>query len=121
MPTALDTKFRATAQALLGKFGAPCTYGSLNPETYDATSGTTVATYTRFTVPAMLASAGRRFRLPEEVRADASAVLVAASAMPVTPKVGDVIVVDGTERRVTSANPTYSGEQVALWSLNVES
>jgi hypothetical protein len=54
------------------------------------------------------------------VRSEGATLLVAASALPVTPKVGDVIEIETRERRVTAAAPTYSGEQVALWSLTLE-
>lgn len=119
MPTAFDSKFRSLALRMLEAYGADGLYKSLRQGTYDTAEGVATTSYDSYEVKTLLSSSSRGTKPGTEARDDSSTALVAGASLPVVPKVGDVLVFDGTERRVVRGVPTYSGEQIALWQLQL--
>lgn len=121
MPTAFDAKFPPKALQLLNAYGADGVYRSLQLEEYDTTTGTTDASYVNYSVKTLLSSSSRGNKADTSARDDMSTALIAAQGLPVTPKVGDVLSFGGVDRRVVRGVPTYSGEQIALWQVQLAS
>jgi hypothetical protein len=117
--TQLDTRARATALRLINKYGRTVVLKRAGASVYNETTRVNVPTETNYTVKAVEDSPSRT-DIARGVLANSSIFLIAAAALPVEPTPTDTIV-DGT-KTWTVGMVTYdsSGEQKALWRIEVK-
>ena len=126
----LDGPLRSVAANLVGKFGKPVTVKYVATGTYDpATGSTTGGSYISANVRVVVGDAAQLarggFGETGEVRMDDLALTVAAQTFEAAfgaaavPATDDEITIDGSVYMVVQVKPTWSGEQVALYELQV--
>lgn len=123
MTGALDTRMRATASRLLGKYGKAMTLTHTVAGTYNHSTGMTGSpSVTTAQVNGYVDDAFRKLGAtygPDLVQAGDHDVMFAALGLPFTPVPGDTITIDGQVMKAYIVKPTYSGEKVALYNLLV--
>ena len=115
----LDAKMRSTASRLLAKFGkaVPIT---VVVKTYSPSSGAfTVTSTTTTTVNGAVSEFSAGITGNADVISGDLKVTIAAMDLTQEPLAGDTVVIDGQTYKVINVFPTYSGELVALWKLQV--
>lgn len=128
MPTPTDTRMRSVALELIQRYGRPLTVTVPGKARVDLTSGAaqTLAP-ADYSVLGFLSSYSRE-EVSDTVRGREGAVLItdvkafiAAKDLDFTPTTGLLVTLpeEGERFHVISALPYYSGEQVALWELQL--
>jgi hypothetical protein len=118
--TALDTRARATALRALNKYGKAVTFKHRAPGTYNTATSTSTPTETTAT-PKILITSPSKEQLQAGVLATSEVAMVAAAAFAIDPRPGDQVTVDGKVHTVGWTDRLWSGEQVALWWLELKS
>ena len=115
----LDTKARATADKLIGKFGKQVTLtrvteGTYNPATGDMSAGST----TTQTVAALVKDFnGIKLLIGAVQRGDTKVSIAALNATE--PQIGDTITIDSLVYNVLAVKSIWSGEKTAIYELQV--
>jgi hypothetical protein len=124
MTGALDTTARRLASRLIGKYGKALTYKQAAGGTYDpATQTTTGGTLTSHAVNGYLGPQSARYLGDKYgtnlIQGGELEVSLDAAGLGITPAPGDLLALEGVDRRVIVARPNYSGELVYQWDLLV--
>lgn len=117
--TTLDTRARAGALRMLNKYGKTITFTHRTPGTYDPATSTSTPIETTATPKAYITEPSRE-QLSKGVLASSEVAMIAAAALPFEPKAGDQVTKDGKVHIVGWRDPLYSGEQVALWWVELK-
>jgi len=119
MPGFLDTKMRAKAEALVGKYGMQTTWtqhsDSPNPATGEVER--TPESYTVTVSPP--AGPSQLYQPGQVIEQGEFDVMLAASAIVFVPKVGDEVDIDGQTFTATHVEALYSGTLVAAYKATV--
>ena len=124
MTGALDSLARGLASSLLGQYGKAMTLTRTVAGAYDPATGTTGApTVTAVAVNGYLdgfslQGYGTAFKEGLIQDGDQKAS-IPALGLSFDPAPGDTLTIDGWPWTVIKAQPTWSGEQVAMWDLQV--
>lgn len=133
MPSPLDGALRQAAKVAIGRLGKPVTLRRTRGGTYDSATDTVpvepaevqvkaiVGAYASLTGRSALSALDGVERGDLRVQVPAKDI-PAAFAAPLNeepPRLADEVVIDGATYRVVGLDPVYSGEQVAVWSLQV--
>lgn len=118
--TKLDTTARATASKLLAKFGKPCTFSSRASGAYDPATGTSSPIATPYTIRLYLDSPNRAELQGGQVVNTDEVAIFAALDLPVEPLLNDTVTVDGKDRLIKMVSRVWSGEQVALYRVGLQ-
>jgi hypothetical protein len=115
----LDTKARATADKLIGKFGKKVTLtrvteGTYNPDTGELSGSST----TTQTVAALVKDFNGIELLGGAIQAGDRKVSIAA-LNATEPQIGDTMTVDSLVYNVLAVKSIWSGEKVAIYQLQV--
>lgn len=116
----LDNPLRGVAKTLHQKFGKAITYRRLSASAYNITTGKVAQTASDETITAVIAAFDSR-EVGGTVQAGDLRVTVAATdgGLTAAPALKDRIVIDSTSYEIIRVTPTYSGDQVALYELQV--
>ena len=121
MATALDAKLVPLALALVTKYGLNAEFETMLVSQYDAESGGTIetgpATYTKKVSPP--SPFEQRFIDGEAIRQDDLEIYLPGSGLKFTPVVDMTVRIGTVTYRVVMANPVYSGEQIAVFRLQL--
>lgn len=118
----LDAPLRNVASTLATKFGQEVTITFRTTGSYNATTGTAAKTDATQTVRAIVEPYKARFQAGETeggARANDLQLTIAAQGLTREPNVGDKVSVGGQEHEVVEVDPTYSGDQVAIYTVHV--
>lgn len=123
--TNLDDKFRPLAASLIAKFGKSITLtGAASDPVYDpSTGGVTAGTPSTQIVKALiedysLHSVGAAFSSGLILTGDKK-ISIAARGLIVSPTPGFMVTLNGVVWNVVNVQETWSGEQVAMYALQV--
>lgn len=116
MTGALDSTMRALATSLIGEFGKSISFVSVTLGAYNEDTSIAAKTETSYTVTAIIEPAKPR-RFDDQTDAADTKVTVAAADLSVSPKRGDVLIIDSVRSRIIEPIPVFSGAQAALWEL----
>lgn len=118
MPGALDS-LGGTARDLLTRFGKDAVLRKA-ARVYSPTTGKTTDVATDYAVVVGPPSPYRQGRVDGVlVRVGDAAVMMARDGAPAVPVSGDRLVLDGQTWQVVNVSPTYSGQLVAVWELQL--
>ena len=113
----LDTCARATAEAMIAKFGKAMTLRRATVGTYDATAGTATEVTTDNPVVGVVAQPSpAMFQAGLAVAGDIT-VLIAAKATSLVPVPGDELIIDDVTWQATSVRSMFSGELIATYEV----
>ena len=117
--TALDTKARATALRLLEKYGKPCTFYQIGEGAYDPSTGdiATAVNVTTVTKAIIEDYQGIDFISGAVEKTDRKVTLPASLQREPSPN--DKLSIDQQFYTVVSVLTVWSGEQAALYELQV--
>ena len=118
--TVLDIRARATALKLLTKFGKSCTLKSGVAGTYDPTTGSTATTVASYPIKLYLDQPNRSELQGGQVINTDEVAIFAALGLPVEPSLNDMITIDGKDRLVKMVTHIWSGEQIALYRVGLQ-
>lgn len=111
---------RAQALRMIDRYGKAVTFTHIGQGTYDPATSTATQTETSQTVRVYLSSPSKQ-QLEKGVLATSMVALVAASALTAgNPTTGDRFTVDGKGYTVGWTDRLWSGEQVALWTVELK-
>lgn len=116
MSGALDDTMLPLASELIGEFGKPISFVSVTLGAYNENTSTATKTEVSYSVTAIVEPAKPR-RFDDETDAADTKVTVAGADLSVSPKRGDVLIIDSLRSRIIEPIPVFSGAQVALWEL----
>lgn len=121
----LDTRARATALALLTKYGKACVLtlgvqGSYDPATGGVTDSLPSGGAT-YPVNAYLDAPNRTELAGGQVVATDEMAIFSAQGLDIEPTVNDLLTVDDRDRTIKSVSRVWSGSQVALWRVGLAS
>lgn len=119
MASPLDTPLRAASKTLIAKFGKACTYIEAAAPTHYPADGLVVENETTHSVTAVMEAVNRRLVDGSRIQATDQFATIAATALTVTPSTTGRLTVDGIEHSIVGVEPTFSGEQVALYRLQL--
>ena len=117
----LDKRARATAFRLLAKYGKPCVLLKVTRGAYDPDTGTTPSSETGHNIKLYLDSPNKAELESGQVVHTDEVAIFAALNLPVEPAINDKVTVNGRNRNVKMVTRVWSGEQVALWRVGLES
>ena len=113
----LDTRARATAEAMIAKFGKAMTLKREAVGTYDAAQGAAPVTATSYEVVGVVTQPSNSMLSMGLAQGGDLVVMLAAKAMAAVPQAGDVLVMDSAIWQVLSVRSMFSGELVATYEL----
>jgi len=124
--TVLDDEFGPLTKELIDEFGKPVSLRRRNEDstdTFDPVTGVRSAAATAETTKTVTISPPARFK-EEQINGDSVKQgdwksIIAKQGLSFTPKLGDVLIVDGSEGTIVSIGPLYSGVDVAGWKIQV--
>jgi hypothetical protein len=119
MTGALDTRMRSLAQRLTDKFGKAVVLREFAGNTFDPSTGQNTASYTDHNANAVVRSYAERLIDGSSVQVGDLEVSVPAKDLTFVPDTQDRLRMDGVEYAIVNPQRTYSGEQVALYVLQV--
>lgn len=128
MPTAFDTKFRALAKKLVAKFGVTTgiytkiTHGTMNDDTNKVEGGSTNAQSIAMSPPVRYDQAdidGSNIRYEDFKVYIAATDFEDAFGAAATVDTEDILEINGITLRIIEPDPIYSGEQVAVYKIQV--
>lgn len=118
--TQLDTRARGQALRMIDRYGKLITFTRRMPGTYNPSTSTVTPVDTVQTVKAYLSSPSKQ-QLDKGVLATSMVALLAAQALTVgDPTPADRFTVDGKVYTVGWTDKLWSGEQVALWTIELK-
>jgi hypothetical protein len=118
--TRLDVTARAQAQRMIDTYGKAITFTRIARGSYDPNTSTVTPAQTTQSVKAYLSSPSAQ-QLEKGVLATSMVALVAAKALTIgDPVAGDRFTIDGKGYTVGWRDPLWSGEQVAMWTLELK-
>jgi len=121
MATALDAKLVPRALAIVTKYGLDAEFEVMLVSQYSAESGGTVetgpVTHTKKVSPP--SPFEQRFIDGVAIRQDDLEVYLPGSGLEFTPAVDMTVRIEKVAYRVVAAGPVYSGEQVAVFRLQL--
>ena len=113
----LDTRARATAEAMIAKFGKAMTLRRATVGTYDAAQGTAAEVPTDYSIVGVVAQPSpAMFQAGLAVAGDIT-VLIAAQATSLVPVPGDELIIDDVTWQATSVRSMFSGELIATYEV----
>lgn len=116
----LDARARATATNLLAKFGKVVSYVRAVPPAYDPNSTGSAPSDTAYTVNALVEGFPMGAGTNPLILMGDLRVSIAGADIAFAPAIGDKVTIDAVTYTVmTPPVPTFSGELVALWRLQV--
>lgn len=119
MTGALDAEMRDTAKELADELGKPVTI-TRETSSFDPSTGDTTTTTTDYNANA---APPEQFNLDKVdgtlVQAGDVILAVPAKGLSISPNTSDKAKFDGDTYTIASVRPRYSGEQVALWELQL--
>ena len=117
--TALDKEFRKLATDLIAKYGKTVTLTSTAVGTYEPLVGQTVnaSAPVSVSVKAIIKDYKREFSSEKGLILVGDKKFTIAAAGITKPKPGDTITLDGAVWRVVDVKETWSGEQIASYSV----
>lgn len=119
MPGQLDTKMRAVAETLIERFGKVVSWTSYS-DSPDPTTGQVDRTATQHTPTISPPVGPNQNYVPGQVIEQGEFdVMLAATAITFTPKVGDEVEIDSLTYTVVKADSIYSGTLVAAYKCTV--
>lgn len=121
MATQLDKKMRATAERLITKFGKAAQYTQHSDGAYDPSTGavSSAGPDSHNVTIAPPAGYDEHFVDGDSVQSSDLKTSLSASMISFEPAVRDELTVDGKRYTILHVNPLYSGEQVALYELQL--
>lgn len=117
----LDARARATAFRLLAKYGKACVLKKKTAGAYNAATSNIAVTETSHGINAFMDQPNRQELAGGQVVATDDVAMFAALGLTVEPAINDVITVAGRDRTAKMINRIWSGEQVALWRVGLQS
>lgn len=118
--TTLDDKLRPLASNLIDKFGKTVTLTTQSAGTYDPATRTTTITPTSVTPKAVIEeyTAGQMFAGDGLILAGDKRLTFAAADIT-RPEPGDTVTIDSVVWTIKAVQETWSGEQVAIYVVQV--
>lgn len=122
MSTALDNTLTAAALRLIALYGQDAVFADPATKTYDPTTGLTsegsVTSHTEKVTPPE--PYDKRWTDSDLIQQDDVRVFLAASGLDFTPFKGQLVTLLTTEKfRIENVKPIYSGEDVAVYELQL--
>lgn len=118
--TELDLEIPGLASELIDEYGKSIGFGRVEPGKYDTSTGTAAPAGVPSTVKAIVEPYRGQRLLAGLVEAGDMKLTIAAESFPDgEPTTEDTAVIDGVEFTVVNVLPTYSGELVALYEIQV--
>jgi hypothetical protein len=120
MPGKLDSVMVPLAKKLVGDFGHTVTYKAIT-KTFAPGTGVTTNTTTSYTGVVITPPEPYKQNRINETTIKTGDVMtsVSQSAISFTPQIGDAVTLNGADWEVVAVNWVYSGEQVALYELQL--
>jgi hypothetical protein len=117
MTGALDTRARATAEAMIAKFGKAMTLRRATVGTYDTATATSPVVPTSYAVVGVVSQPSDANIQAGLAQAGDLQVLLAAKPLTVVPQPGDVLLSGVVTWQMLSVRSIYSGELIALYNV----
>ncbi len=121
MATEFDTEFIALALELINEAGKQVAFKTVSQGAYDAATGKvaggTVSTFSSKVSPPE--AYHQRYIDGDTVQVGDVSIMLPSASAGFVPAINTVVTIDGLEWRVVGFNPVYSGEQVALYKLQL--
>ena len=118
--TRLDASARLMAQRMIDRYGKPITFTKITRGTYNPATSSSASTTASQTVKAYLSSPSKQ-QLERGVLATSQVALIAATSLTIgDPVTGDTFTVDGKGMTVGWTDKLWSGEQIALWTIELK-
>lgn len=120
MSTALDLRIGATAKRLIDRYGKPMLLKKPSVGDYDTATGTVTVHSTAYTVRGVIRDPSV-FELDTSSveRGDRFVMLAATGLIAAAPQPGDILTIANDDWRAVRVNSTFSGEDVAVYELQV--
>lgn len=119
-PTVMDIKMRAVAARLIAKFGKSVSLTTLGTNSYDVTTGDSTPASTKTKTLKGIVRAPTQYEYDSGTAASGdSYFIVSALGLITPPDLGDKFVIDGATWKIVSVEPTFSGEQVAIYTCHL--
>lgn len=117
MTGALDTKMRALALSLISRYGQSATWSAIGgSSTFNPATGRTTEAGSSYSVTVSPPSPVDISLVDgSTIQATDETVLIAASGLAFTPKIGDRVTLSSVAYRVVRVSPIFSGAQVAAY------
>lgn len=114
----LDAPLRRVAEQVVSSFGASAVYVQRKAGNYNSTKGKRPKAEFKTDVKGVFQEYSR-FEVNDQIRAGDRKFIIAASAIDFQPQPGDQVKVNYRRYRVESADATMSGDEAALWTLQL--
>jgi len=119
MPGKLDSVLVPLANKLVNDFGKTVTYKQ-RVSSYDATTGKTTFTETESSAIITPPEPYRQNRIDgTTIQAGDAVANIAGSSISFVPAISDRIDLNGSDWQVVRVNPVFSGEEVAIYELQL--
>lgn len=115
--TELDEEFLPLAAELIDQYGADVQFGAITPGAYDADTGDATPAGALASHKAIIAAGSTRTRGGGLVEGAELALIIAGVRLATEPTPEDKATVNGTNYSALRAEPTYSGQEIAIWTI----
>jgi len=114
----LDGPLRAVSKTVIDTFGTAGTLTHRTEGAYNVTTGTSTPTTSTTAVNGTLSDYSANER-GDGIRATDLKFTIPAASVTTAPDPDDTVTIDGTVYQVVDVRPTYSGDQVAIYELQL--